>query len=79
MREILFRGKRVDNAEWVEGDLIHGVRHKKGNIYILPITDNLAKYNCDPLDGCKVIPETIGQFTGLTDKEGNRNACSRYR
>jgi len=72
-REILFRGKRVDNGEWVDGDLIHGVGNKEGKIFILPIVKNLASIpGCHPLDGCEVIPETVGQFTGLKDKNGNR-------
>lgn len=69
MRAIKFKGKRVDYDEWVEGDLIHGVGWKQGKIYILPLVKNLASIkNCNPLDGCEVIPETVGQFTGLTDK-----------
>lgn len=68
MEEVLFRGKDKD-GNWVEGDLIHGVRDKKGNLYILPIVGNLAGIpNCHPLDGVEVIPETVGRFTGLTDK-----------
>lgn len=70
MREILFRGKDKD-GNWHEGDLIHGVGYKKGNMYILPIVENLAYIpNCHQIDGVKVIPETIGQFTALTDKNG---------
>ena len=60
MREILFRGKRVDNGEWVEGNYSIDV---SGRVDILPI-DNLVFF--------EVIPETVGQFTGLTDKNGNR-------
>ena len=56
-REILFRGKRADNGEWVEGDLIH--RQVLSNICIA--NQELTR---------SVIPETVGQFTGLTDKNG---------
>jgi hypothetical protein len=69
MREILFRGKRADNKEWVYGDMITGVGPKYGNVYILPQTHIYPK-GCNDLDGWKVIPETVGQFTGLTDKNG---------
>lgn len=62
MREILFRGKRIDNSEWVEGfySNIQEIEH-----YILmPIALGLFH--------CQVIPETIAQFTGLTDKNGKK-------
>ena len=59
-REILFRGKRIDNGEWVKG-FFYGINAVNDHIgYIGFVT--AAKYN--------VIPETIGQFTGLTDKNG---------
>ena len=63
MREILFRGKRVDNGEWVEGDLLHG--YCKGNNE--PCIASEEK-QCT----FEVIPETIGQYTGLTDKQGKK-------
>lgn len=70
-RPFLFRAKRSDNGEFVEGDLIHGVSVKKGKMYILPIVSNLAYLKgCDPLDGYEVTPETVTQFTGVTDKNG---------
>lgn len=69
MRKIIFRGKRSDANEWVYGDLIHGVGSKHGFIYILPITHIYPK-GCNELDGWNVIPETVGQFTGLTGKNG---------
>ena len=69
MREILFRGKRIDNNKLVEGDLIHGVGYEKGNMFILPIKQNLAYLDgCHPLNGYNVSPETVIQFTGVTDK-----------
>ena len=62
MRTIKFRGKRIDNGEWVYGDLIHGIN--KGSLFICVFNTN-GDHKCE-----KVIPETVGQFTGLTDKNG---------
>jgi hypothetical protein len=63
MREILFRGKRKDNSEWVYGDLMH--KHYNFNTKAdKVIHNNLMKY--------KVVPKTVGQFTGLTDKNGKK-------
>lgn len=65
MREILFHGKRTDNGEWVEGDVLQ-TRYHSGHIeyQIMPQT---------PVSSAvPVLPETIGQFTGLTDKNGVR-------
>jgi uncharacterized phage protein (TIGR01671 family) len=73
MRKILFRGKRVDNGEWVEGayykqDYFYGDEVEKHII----ITSGDALTNDFDLDFYAVIPETLGQFTGLTDKNGKR-------
>lgn len=59
-REILFRGKRVDNGEWTYGDLLHC--DDEAEIY----SESVGK------NGGYVIPETVGQYTGLTDKNGTR-------
>lgn len=71
-REIKFRGKRVDNGQWVEGDLLHGVNHKSGKMFILPIRGGVMAlgHGLDPLDGYEVTPESVGQYTGLKDKTG---------
>lgn len=70
-REIKFRGQCAKSGNIVFGDLIHGVGSKSGNVYILPRVRNLASIkHCDPLDGVMVLPETVGQFTGLYDKNG---------
>ena len=64
MREILFRGKRVDNGEWVFGDLLH-------NCDCVKIRENETKIN-HVARSFPVLPKTIGQYTGLTDKNGTR-------
>ena len=61
-REILFRGKRLDNGEWVYGNL---VRYANGDAEIWEI------FNPDIYTDCRdwvIIPETVGQYTGLKDK-----------
>ena len=64
MREILFRGKRIDDDEWFEG----GVLREKDYV---AITTTCPDYH-GWLEFVEVIPETIGQFTGLTDKNGKK-------
>lgn len=67
IREITFRGKRVDNDEWVVGDLIHRQIWKR-SLTIIRVSDD----GFDHYEEYEVIPETVGQFTGLTDKNGNK-------
>ncbi len=60
-REILFRGKRLDNGEWVYGDLVTKYPHHKG----LTIVENGRVYH-------EVDPETVGQYLGIADKNGDK-------
>ena len=64
MREILFRGKRIDNDKWIEGCFVKG---HSGITWIFrdEFSDRSAIMPA-------VIPETVGQYTGLTDKNGKR-------
>lgn len=63
MRDIIFRGKRIDISEWVYGDL---VRDNIGGVYVFP-NDAKGLY-----PEYKVNPETVGQYIGLTDMNGNK-------
>lgn len=94
MRDILFRGKRVDNGKWVEGyytELPCGslgatifsnddelVCEDTGSYIIKVFTKQHTNYsNSNPLqviecEKYEVIPETVGQFTGLCDKNGRK-------
>ena len=67
MREILFRGKRLDNGEWVCGSLSMEYYAECGSVMISPTSDTCYK----------VAPETIGQFTGVIDKNGKRTLSCR--
>jgi hypothetical protein len=68
MREIKFRGKRIDNSEWVHGDILSGVG---GGKYIVTLVDDVGTWQSNPrLLHAKVDPDTVGQYTGLKDKHG---------
>lgn len=62
-REILFRGKRLDNGQWVEGSLIGE------DVIVGKIVDFEEDYFTTEF-WYKVDPETVGQFTGIMDKSG---------
>lgn len=70
MREILFRGKRADNGEWIKGSLLKVTI--SGKTYWLIFTDNFAQFNAEikAVQHACVDPATVGQYTGLTDKNG---------
>ena len=80
MHEILFRGKRKDNGEWVYGYPVKKIdpllRTEKWFILV-------QEYDKSGIDGrptilrvemswYEVLPETVGQYTGLTDKNGKK-------
>ena len=79
--EIKFRGKRVNNGEWVYGfycelkDLVGhiSIANWVPKYYIISLKARLRdnEYGDFNLDGVfEVIPETVGQFIGLSDKKG---------
>jgi uncharacterized phage protein (TIGR01671 family) len=66
MRDIKFRGKRVDNREWVYG---YYVKELCGTVYVL--ADEGEQWDSQTmLSLVDIDEETIGQFTGLKDKNG---------
>lgn len=66
MKQILFRGKRIDNNEWIYGFYFESVADGMKHCYIKYETwdEGFVTY--------EVIPETVNQFTGLCDKNDNR-------
>ena len=66
MREILFKAKRIDNGEWVEGCYL--LSNGKHFIY----AEYIEHYCMPVIIKAEIIPETLCQFTGLTDKNGKR-------
>ena len=81
MREIEFRGQRIDNGEWVYG-FLYKLPLPNGVACMILTTDNNHEDNSiEPkyhlaftlwVDLFPIKPETVGQFTGLTDKNGKK-------
>ena len=64
MREILFRGQSIDRRKWYEGDLYQ--TRLKSVFFIQYYTEHGDRM------AIEVDPETVGQYTGLTDKNGKK-------
>ena len=71
MREILFRGKRKDNGEWVQGDLLLDQDLEQAQIVWFDYKSTEDGVERDG-DGAIVIPETVGQYIGLYDKNSKK-------
>lgn len=75
MREYLFRGKSKYNGEWAYGDLVNlhnGDKYIINNKFGACIDEKGNFINTEYPFVCKVIPETVGQYVGLKDKNGKK-------
>ena len=77
-REILFRGKRVDNGEWAYGRGLLQCKDELGNEIVAIFEDIVKSEKYIKKEGrytlyyVPVEPETLGQYTGLKDKNGKK-------
>lgn len=64
IREVIFRGKRTDNGEWIYGDLIQ-------NVDCIKIREQEKDINRIS-KSFEIVPETVGQYTNFSDKNGKK-------
>lgn len=72
MRDIEFRGKRIDNGEWVEGYYYKAKYYRTDDELCDYITVPHPKEYNEPSSHYMVNPETVGQYTELKDKNGTK-------
>lgn len=72
MREILFRGKRIDNGEWVYGSFCMGALEQYNGLCGVDGFIRLHDKTKGKTQMHEVDRETVGQYTGLKDKNGKR-------
>ncbi len=67
MREILFRGKRIDNGEWAYGLFVRNYLTQDDCCIV-----DFGNFRMGLYGAVQIIPETVGQYTCLVDKNGNK-------
>ena len=78
MRKIKFRGKRIDNGEWIYGNLIKNINEDTDEVRFFIIRNPRLTKDCGCCDSCEcdyncvgyiieIKEETVGELTGLLD------------
>lgn len=73
MKEVLFRGKTVDTNEWIQGSLVRALGYLDEDEKFFIIPEDALYYNHGEFGVTKEVrSETVGQYTGLTDRNGKK-------